>query len=89
MSPKRVRFITVVGVLFAALVIGVSLLLSKLTLETRLIDLPETQAGATDTADSQSISPDEDFTRVEVKPDTVQAVVASLNRRAVIRGISG
>ncbi len=81
MSSKRVRFITLAGVLLAVLVFGVSMLMSRISVDTRLIDLPEAQASTTDD-DSQSEAnvSDDGLARVEVTTDTVQAVIATLKR---------
>ena len=82
MSSKRVRFITLAGTVFAVLVIAVSLLLSRISLETRQMNLPETTSGVSDPpgAQSGSLATDGGRVRVEVTTDTVQEVIASLQR---------
>ena len=84
MSSKRVRFITLAGTVFAMLVIAVSLLLSRISLETRQMNLPETPAGISDTPGAQggALATDGGLVRVEVTTDTVQDVIASLHRPA-------
>lgn len=81
MSSKRVRFVTFTGVVFALLIIGVSLLLTKLRVETRPFDLPEPQAGASDGGGQGGTDEhDTGLTLVEVTTATVQDVIASLKR---------
>jgi hypothetical protein len=80
MSSKRVRFVTLAGVILALLVIGVSLLLAKLTVETRPFDLPEPQASASDGGQGGTDEHDTGLTLVEVTTATVQDVIASLER---------
>ena len=77
MSSKRVRFITLAGVLFVVLLIGISILVAKISLETRRVNLPETPAGTTD---AQSAASDTGFVIIEVTTDKVQDVIAAMQR---------
>ncbi len=79
MSSKRVRFITLIGVLFVVVAIGVSLLVAGISLDTRPFDLPDTQAGASDVS-GQASSAEDGFVCVEVTTDTVQDVISTLQR---------
>ena len=79
MSSKRVRFVAIAGAAFVALVVIISLLVAKISQDTLYMALPETQAGSSDTQSGGSDTDDE-IVRVEVTTETVQAVIATMQR---------
>jgi len=77
MSTKRVAGITIFGVLFVIIVAGSMLLTSFMRRESDVIPLPEASASATE----RPAPPEQDaLNRVEVTPDTIQAVISTLAR---------
>lgn len=80
MSAKRVRLITLIGIIMMTLVIGISIILTYALGSLREDPLPDTQttvSAGTETADATA---GDGLERVEVTTDTVQDVIASLKR---------
>lgn len=81
MSSKRVRLITLTGIILIALVIGISALMNVLTKDTKEISLPEVSVSG-----SAAPSPDntvgDGLDRVSVTKDNVQAIIATIKRPA-------
>lgn len=79
MSTKRVRLISLTGIVLIVLIIGVSLLMNYLSNETQEIPLPDTSVSEspTDTTDVQSTNGLEHIT---ITTDNVQNVIATLER---------
>lgn len=78
MSSKRVRFITLLGSLLILVIIGISMLLTYVSKDTREFSLPESASGTT--YDDSSRTTDDGLNRVSVTLDNVQDVIASLKR---------
>ena len=81
MSTKRILGITLFGVLFIAVVVGVLLLTLYLGRESDAVALPDVPAFVAAPGDAEPDALD----RVEVTTETVQAVVATLSRPAEYR----
>ena len=75
MSTKRVLGVTIFGVVFIAAVIGVMLVMSHFRVDGGAFTLPEPTAPS-----SPAETVVDNLSRVEVTPDTVQAVIATLSR---------
>ena len=78
MSTKRILGISIFGVLFIAIAIGLMLLSSYLGRDIGSVQLPETPVSSGSPATSQPDALD----RVEVTKETVQAVISTLRRPA-------
>jgi hypothetical protein len=79
MSSRRVRLITLTGIILIALIIGVSLLVSYLSRDVREIPLPGASASSSP-AENSDIPEDNGLEFVVVTKDNVQNVIATLNR---------
>ena len=77
MSTKRILGITVFGILFIAVVIGIMLLASYLKRDIEAIELPDNPVATQPAGDEAE--PDA-LNRVEITRDTIQAVVSELSR---------
>lgn len=80
MSSKRVRLISLSGIILIALIIGISVLVNLFSKDTRQIDLPDTSASGSAT-DGIGVSATNGLDRVKITKDNVQAVIATLKRR--------
>ncbi len=80
MSSKRVRLISITGIILIALIIGASTLVSYLSKDTREIPLPETSASESPTETAGSPS-DNGLEYVAVTKDNVQDVIAMTLKR--------
>jgi len=76
MSVKRILGITTFGILFIVAVISVMLLISYFKPEGRTVKLPDTNVV---TGNPVEVEPDA-LNRVEITPETVQAVISTLSR---------
>ena len=76
MSLKRIIGITVFGVLFIAVVIGIMLLISYLSRDNDAIPLPEPPTSV----EPSDVTQPDTLNRVEVTRDNIQANVSSLSR---------
>ena len=83
MSLRRILSITVFGVLFIAAAIGVMLLTSYLRRDNEPIPLPGAPASVGTTEDP--VLEQNPQGRVEVTPETIQAVVSTLSRPEIYR----
>lgn len=79
MSTKRILAITVFSVLFIIIFIAVMLLTTFITRNNDVLQLPDTSASA-DRPDTVETDP---LDRIEATRDTIQAIVATLNRPEV------
>ena len=79
MSSKRVRLISLTGIILIALILGVSVLFNLFSKDTREIDLPDTSASASAT-DGVGTSANNGLDHVKITKDNVQAVIATLKR---------
>ena len=76
MSTKRILGITIFGILIIIAAISVMLLASFMLRDSNTIRLPDTSAPAEIPSETQPDTLD----RIEVNPDTIQAVVSTLSR---------
>lgn len=81
MSTKRILGITLFGVVFIGVVIGIMLLTSYLRREREIVVLPDVSASVETPGETQPDTLD----RIEVTTETIQAVVSTLSRPAVYR----
>jgi hypothetical protein len=76
MSAKRLRLLTMIGVVLITAVIAAGVILSYATRDGRVVPLPE--AGGE--APQDSVTPDDNLDRVTITVDNVQRVIESLHR---------
>lgn len=79
MSSKRVRLITLTGIVLIALIIGAGLLISYLSRDVREIPLPGASTPSSP-AETSGIPEDDGLEHVVITKDNVQNVIATLNR---------
>lgn len=80
MSSKRVRIIILAGSVLVVLILAVSLILTYTLHQSFEVDLPQTSLAEPTINDNGAESSDESLLRVQVTMDTVQDVIATLNR---------
>ncbi len=79
MSSKRVRLISLTGIILIALVIGVSVLVNRFSKEILDVNLPIISASDSVT-DGIGVSDNNELDQVKITTDNVQDVIASLKR---------
>lgn len=79
MSSKRVRLISLIGIILIALIIGASLLINYLSKDIREIPLPGASASG-GVAEPSGIPEDNGLEYVVITEDNVQNVIATLKR---------
>ena len=80
MSSKRVRLISLTGIILILLIIGASLLVNLLSKDTREIPLPDTSASGSP-AETAGVTASNGLEHVTVTKDNVQNVIARLIRQ--------